>query len=172
MSELTQDLLKELFEYRDGELYRKISTANRVKKGDLAGTLRVDGYRYTRVRNKLYLAHRLIFLYHNGFLPEFLDHIDVNPLNNNINNLREATHSQNHMNKRKDKSYNGNPTSSRFKGVTWDKGREKWMAQITINGINKNIGRFTSESDAAKAYDAAAIEMFGEFAKLNSGGRT
>ena len=168
IDELTQDLIRELFDYRDGNLYWKVNKDSRAQIGDLAGHVgKKYGYRQIRINNKLYLAHRLVFLYHHGYVPKGIDHIDRDELNNDINNLRESTQQENCMNQEKSKSYNGKPTSSIYKGVTWDKEREKWIAQIQIRGKHKRLGRFASEIEAAHAYDNAAIKLCGEFAKLN-----
>ena len=166
MTELTQDLVRELFDYRNGNLYWKKSGSGR-NFGDIAGNVQKDGYVRITINSRKYLSHRLIFLYHHGYLPEFLDHIDGDKGNNNITNLREATNQQNHWNQKKNKSHNGEPTSSRFKGVSWDKHAKKWRALITINGKLKHLGLFTSEIEATKAYDRTAVEAFGEFAKPN-----
>lgn len=166
MNEITQDLLKELFDYQNGKLYWNVKI-RRIKVGDHAGYDRPDECRVVMINGKNYRSHRLIFLYHHGYLPEFLDHIDGNPLNNDIDNLRAATKQENGRNQKKTKSYRGKPTSSRYKGVTWDKQHERWLSRIQINRKQKHIGLFTSEIDAAHAYDKAAIESFGEFAKIN-----
>lgn len=164
---IIQKLIRELFDYRDGNLFWKTGR-QRVKIGCIAGYVNKLGYREIGINYKHYLAHRLIFLYHHGFLPKYIDHIDGDPLNNNINNLREATSQENNWHRKKIKSINGKPTSSKFKGVSWDKSRNKYVARIRIDGKSKNLGRFVSETDAAKAYTIAAIKHRGEFAKLNS----
>lgn len=93
---------------------------------------------------------------------EFVDHINGNRLDNRRRNLRECTSAENNANR------SSNPNSlSKYKGVTWDKSRSKWMASIQTGGKGRTLGRFHSEIDAAKAYDAAAKEAYGSFAKLN-----
>jgi len=159
---LTQDLLKELFEYQNGMLFWVVSRGN-VYPGKRAGTLRKNGYRQIAINQTAYYEHRLIFLYHHGYLPAELDHIDRNPANNCIENLREATHSQNQCNMLKHKN-----SSSRYKGVSWSKRDKRWVAYIMINGKNKNLGSFIDEIDAAVAYNCAAQKIFGEFANINS----
>lgn len=91
-----------------------------------------------------------------------IDHKDGNPLNNQRENLRHATHAQNQANRRK---FSCRVTTSRFKGVSSSRG--KWAAFITVNRKSKNLGRFLSEDQAAAAYDRAATTTFGEFASLN-----
>lgn len=167
MAELTQELLLSLFAYRDGNLFRKVHKSQNAQIDDLAGHAQKRGYRLIRINNKYYYAHRLIFLYHHGFLPQFLDHIDGDPANNDISNIREATKQENNRNKKKTKSVNGKPTSSDFKGVYWSKNNKNWVSQITINRRTKHLGNFTSEIDAAKAYNIAAAKHFGEYACLN-----
>ena len=164
---ITQDLLKELFDYQDGNLYWKMVKQG-IKIGDRAGYDTNNGYRQVGINGKGYLEHRLIFLYHYGYLPKFLDHIDGDPSNNDISNLREATQQENCMNMKKPKSHNGKPTTSIYKGISWDKIDKKWKVSIRINGKPKHLGYFTSEIDAAKAYNKAAIEAFGKFAKINN----
>ena len=106
--------------------------------------------------------HRLILgLKFNDGL--FADHRDGDGLNNQRANLRIATNQQNQQNSNKQKG----DYSSEYKGVTWSKKEKKWQANITFNGRLKHLGLFHNEIDAAKAYNEAAIEHFGEFARLN-----
>lgn len=113
--------------------------------------------------NKRYFGHRVIWAMHTGAWPtEQIDHIDGNPRNNCISNLREATQAQNARNRRSlDRS------SSSYVGVCWDKLTQKWRAQIGTEGRNKHIGLFEDEAAAARAYDLAARQHHGDFARLN-----
>lgn len=87
------------------------------------------------------------------------DHRNGDGLDNRRANLRRATKAQNNRNRRKTIGY------SKYKGVGWHENR--WCAQIKVNGKKIHLGRFISEEDAARAYDAAARREFGEFAALN-----
>lgn len=93
---------------------------------------------------------------------ERVDHKDLNGLNNRRGNLRPCTHAQNLANVAK--SINN---SSGFKGVTWDKATQKWRASIMVNWRYISLGRFLDLEEAARAYDAAALSYYGEFARLN-----
>lgn len=100
---------------------------------------------------------------HNAVLKgKGIDHVDNNGLNNQKSNLRFCTVSENAMNNRKQEN-----TSSVYKGVTFEKRVKKWKATIQINGKSFYLGHFTSEVEAAKAYNAKAIALFCEFANLN-----
>ena len=106
---------------------------------------------------RVVLMHREIML---GV--DRIDHQDGNGLNNQRSNLRSCSESQNQANRRKRSG-----CSSTFKGVTWDKQQKRWRAQITQQYKHKTLGTFSSEEEAARAYDAEARMVFGEFAKLN-----
>lgn len=91
-----------------------------------------------------------------------IDHIDGDGLNNRRSNLRFVTRQQNQTNGRSHRD-----ATSQFKGVGWYKRDGTWQAQIRINGRYRFLGRFDSEIEAARVYDAAAHEAWGEFAHLN-----
>ena len=162
---MTQELVKELFEYReDGHLYWKVKKSRKTNVGQIAGGFSTDGYRYIRVDGKLYAEHRLIWLYHNCSFPKNeIDHINLIKHDNRIENLRDATHTDNMKNQYKVKKI----TTSIFKGVHLDKRNQKWISQITLNKKAKHLGCFFEESAAAQAYNEAAIKHFGEFALTN-----
>lgn len=90
------------------------------------------------------------------------DHKDHDGLNNQRSNLRRATVRQNGLNSRPALN-----RSSRFKGVSWHKQSQRWSALIRSLGTAHELGFYRDETDAARAYDAAARELFGEFAYLN-----
>jgi len=89
-----------------------------------------------------------------------VDHIDHDGLNNQRHNLREATKGQNAANERLRPA-----RSSRYRGVFWQANR--WVAKLGVNGGQRYLGRFVNEEDAARAYDAAALESWGEYANPN-----
>lgn len=125
-----------------------------------------SGSTYYAVRPKQQRNKRSLIFMHREILkpPENreTDHKDGNGLNNQRYNLRVATHTQNQCNARKRKG-----TTSRFKGVYWDRLRSKWRAQIKIGGKEFHLGRFLSETEAAQSYNIAAKKYFGEFARTN-----
>jgi HNH endonuclease/AP2 domain len=114
-------------------------------------------------KKKTYL-HRMILEAPNG---QSVDHRNGDPLDNRKVNLRLATHQENMFNRCKAQTYGSKPTASYYKGVTWDRSRGRYKAQIVKNGVNHYLGHFLDERSAAVAYDQAATEMFGEFAQIN-----
>jgi hypothetical protein len=106
------------------------------------------------------LLHRLFFYWHYGYLPKIVDHKDINRQNNNIENLRELTDSENKRNTNKRKFCRGKLATSHHKGVSWCKRRKKWVAQLRFNKKHIFLGRFDKEDDAGQAYNDA-IRKYG-----------
>lgn len=154
--------LLELLDYcpLSGVFTRKISLTNKVKVGDVAGNNN-KGYWELSVDGKTYMAHVLAWFYVYGVWPtKDIDHEDMNKSNNAIKNLREASESQNGANTLKRPA---NLTG--FKGVTaYGKG---FKAAIMVDRKRIHLGVFSQASDAAMAYDVAALKAFGNFARTN-----
>ena len=135
---LSQDYFNEILSYSDGVLYWKKSPARSIKAGTIAGHNKSTlPYKRLQICRKNLLQHRVIFLMHHGYLPDLIDHIDGNPNNNKIENLREATYSKNSLNKKLIKS-----NKSGFKNVCWDKTRNKWLVSLCVKGKLNKIGFF------------------------------
>lgn len=154
---LLQINLHEIFEYKDGTLFWKISKSG--IKSKKAGYTQSHGYKKVTLYGKPYFIHRIIFLMHYGFLPKVVDHIDGNKANNFLNNLREADHSKNVLNTKK-----SNANTSGVKNVHWSKISKKWFARITINKKRKYVGYFDDLLLAEKAIIEARNMHYGEFA--------
>lgn len=89
-----------------------------------------------------------------------IDHINGDPFDNRWTNLRPATHMQNHSNRGKNRN-----NKSGFKGVSWHRGAQKWVAQIRSQNQVRYLGVFTDPHEAALVYRKAELEAFGEFAR-------
>lgn len=104
-----------------------------------------------------------VYLHHFISKLDLVDHINLDGLDNRKGNLRRATKKENNANVAPRKG-----GSSPFKGVHFAADREKWVAQIAVDGKSKHLGIFEREEEAALAYDAAARQAYGEFARLNA----
>ena len=90
------------------------------------------------------------------------DHKNCNKLDNTITNLRTVTKAQNNQNR---VAHRG--SSSKYKGVSWDKDSRKWRASIVVNRNTKYLGLYIIEEAAARIYDSYALSYFGEYSRLN-----
>lgn len=157
---LTQELVKRLFDYRNGELYWKTSRRNQIKIGDIAGCVGKDGYSHIEIDGRNFLTHRIIFLWHTGLAPKIVDHEDNNPSNNKIENLRGVTHSQNQFNRK----INCNSKTG-VKGVDWDNKNKKFRARIQVCKRSIFVGQYDNLQDAKTAIEKAREQLHGDFAR-------
>ena len=145
-SGITKQFLKEHLEYQGGHLFWVKHRGN-VKIGQQFGNNHSKGYRHGKLKGESHYEHRLIWLYHNGEWPTYIDHINGIKDDNRIENLRECTSQQNSFNRKSGKS-----SSSKYKGVCWSKQRKKWVANYTYKSKTHHIGLYETEEAAAEAY--------------------
>ena len=131
-------------------------STGRMKAGEIAGTLRPDGYVKINIDTIPYMAHRLIWFMTYGEFPDCeIDHINGIRNDNRLENLRLATSKQNKENTR----LKINNTSG-HRGVSWDASRNKWLAFVVNNRKFHNIGRFDDIDDAVRAVKEARNQLF------------
>ena len=172
MATLTQAEVHRLFEYRDGALYWKPRIMSRgrpsVLEGRKVGCPNGSGYITVVYNKRKYYLHQLIFLMHHGYIPSNIDHVDGIGSNNRIENLREASVSQNMCNTK----LNAKNTSG-FKGVHFNKQKQKWQAKLLCN--KKQIARSFETKELAIEFMELLREMaHGQFANhgQHQGART
>ena len=154
--------VKDTFHYRpdSGMMYYKVDRGCK-KVGDIAGSTNTRGYKRVKFSGKHYAYHHVCWFLHYGTWPDHnIDHIDRDPLNNVIGNLREATLSQQQSNA-KGWGY------CKYKGVCYREHNSSWMAYINKDGVRYNLGYFSSDYEAAKVVDAKARELYGGYAYQN-----
>ena len=154
---MNTELLKELFDYSEGNLIWRVNKG-RSKKGSIAGSKDSKGYLQVKLNQKPYRLHRLIWLWHEKELPEQIDHIDRNPLNNKIENLREATVLENSWNHKKRKRRIDLPMGVR------NMANGKFQARISYKGKQLHLGVFETPSEAKAIYETKRKELYGKFA--------
>jgi hypothetical protein len=157
MKQPTYKVVRELFDYfendKTGYLRWKVDISDRVKTGDVAGC-GTGNYWLVRFYGVLYKLHRIIFLWHHGYLPELVDHDDRDTLNNKIDNLRDVSYQ---CNSRNCKIPTNN--TSGVKGVYWFKIDGNWESKMKINGKSIYLGRFPKFEDAVKARYRKELEV-------------
>lgn len=156
------EFIKQNFLYNDGNLYR-LRSAGGKKIGTQAGWATICNgkeYKKINIKQKTYYLHQIIFLYHHGYIPQYIDHKDGNSLNNKIENLREASQSQNAANQVLRKN-----NTSGVKGVRFNTRYGKWTAAIMVNGKHISLGVHSTKETAQETYKLGAKKYFGEFAR-------
>lgn len=158
---VTQEELKRLFYYDPdtGIFTRLVRASQNTRIGDVAGcrsTKKHSGKSYLEfsINNKIYKAHRLVFLYVNGYLPDNkVDHINGNGCDNRLENLRIVDSSENQKNQKKP-SHN----TSGVVGVCWHKQLNKWAASIQVMRKKISLGCYLDFGDAVLARKNAEVK--------------
>jgi HNH endonuclease len=148
---LTTDRLKRLLDYsaETGLFVWKLYRGSTIKPGDVAGSDKGNGYVQIRVDGTLCLAHRLAWFYVTGSWPlREIDHINGDRSDNRFANLRDVSTSVNGQNARRARSCN----SSGLLGVSFDKSKNRFAAQITTDGKHTMIGRYKTAAEAHAVY--------------------
>jgi hypothetical protein len=160
------ELLRWMFDYdpETGALTWKNPTCNRIRPGDLAGSMPKNArYRIAYVEDTPYKYHRICWAHFYGEDPGevIIDHINRDRQDNRIANLRIADGFQSKANS---PIYSNN--TSGYKGVSWYKRQKRWVACICMRRRVVHLGYFDTPEDAHAAYCAAAIELHGDFANF------
>lgn len=150
----------EFFEYHDdGRLTWKVDRRIKVKGKD-AGSKRPDGYVCTRLGTKRYLVHRIIFAMWHGHMPDVIDHIDGDPSNNRIENLRSADNRKNQWNRKLDYR-----NKLGVKNVYWHARDKTYGVRMKVAGRMKTVGYDKDLEFAELLATMAREKFFGEFAR-------
>lgn len=146
----TAERVRELYVYEPetGKFFRRFTAGGRVG-GSEAGTSKDSrGYFQMSVDGRLFLCHRVAWLYVHGEWPGIIDHINGDRLDNRIANLRPATHSQNMQNRRGPNVGN----TAGLLGASWKSSNRRWVAQIVVDGRKVHIGYYDTALAAHLAY--------------------
>lgn len=150
-----EDMKKDLFIDLDKQEITRLSTGNKLNFFLMGHEKNNQLYYGITYKKSSLRVHRLFFYWKYGYLPDLVDHKDRNKLNNNIENLRELTKSENNTNAEKRK----NGTTSKYKGVSWNKRARKWEARLKVKGKHLFLGLFNNEDDAGQAVNNKIREL-------------
>lgn len=160
---LTVERVRELFDCDlEKGVLRYRQNCGKCTGGEVAGYHHGNGYLRIGIDNKKYFIHRIIWFVAHGKWPDhFLDHKNLNTSDNRLENLREATQSQNSMNRGTAKN-----NTSGFRGVGFYKRHRKFTAIIKVAQKSIHLGYFATFEEAKAARIAAADKYHGEFARI------
>ena len=172
---LPQSVLRKILSYDSwtGKFYWRVNYGRSGTRGSEAGYIvkqnrkhSGEGYRKIRIFGREYLAHRLAWFYIHGKWPhEYIDHINSVRDDNRISNLREATKAQNAANTGVRSDNESGFKCVRFAKRQWPL-KKPWIATIHKGSKYHHLGYFRTPEEAHAAYTVAAVEHFGEFARL------
>lgn len=155
-------LIRQLFQYNeDGSLTRLITTNARAKEGTttFGNFSSTSGYYRVNINKKRYPMSYIIFVYHKGYCPNMIDHINGNPKDNRIENLRECDQAENSANAKKSSN-----NVSGVKGLYWDNYHEAWRSQIRFKGELRSK-HSKSKEVVVKWIEETRKELHGNFAR-------
>ncbi len=153
---LTQAIVQKLFEYNaaTGDLINRTSRHYKITAGSVAGYIGDGGYRAIKIKQRRYTAHRLVWLYVHGVWPTHeIDHLNGNPADNRIQNLRDVPHQVNVQNRRA--SARNSTTGILGVGPSGN----RWRARIRLDGIPRTLGSYATKNEAEAAYINAKREL-------------
>lgn len=159
-SGITQEYLKEILDYNpvSGEFHWKVKYSRKNNQGQLAGVLQ-SGYIKINIKGVFIGAHRLAWIYETGSWPKhMIDHIDCDRSNNRFANLREATKSQNMLNRGPQRN-----NTSGLKGVSFSKRSGLWIAQLQVKNKNYHFGYHKTKEQAAEAFKEGYEKYAGDY---------
>lgn len=142
--EVTQDRVRECFNYINGHFFPLSRNRQAVKRDMSVGYKTRVGYHQIGLDGKLYYRHRLVFLYHKGFLPEFIDHINGDKSDDRIENLRECNKQENAINS---KPHSDNKTG--YKNVGFNKSNNNYRVRMFVKGTRIEGGSFDTLEEAS-----------------------
>ena len=160
MKDITQELVKKLFNYKQGKLYWLKPNHGKINVGDEAGWFnKVSGYYQIFINGRCYYRHRIIWLYYNGYLPRFIDHKYGKEIGDYLWNLRPCDRFQNMANSKLRKN-----NKSGYKGIKWNEKANTWTAQLRYKKTLHYIGTFNDLGEAIKSISSKREELHGKFA--------
>ena len=161
--QITQEEVRASFAYTDtGGLVHRGGRFAGAPVGSVStgGKHRPDKkYLHTKIRGRHYAVHRLVWLYHYSDLPEQIDHVNRDSLDNRIENLRPASATENMSNRKLFKN-----STSRCKGVSWHKRRNAWFVYVDANKKRRTLGYFDDLEFAELVATEARDKYHGAFA--------
>lgn len=160
--DLTVSMVSSYVSYNpDTGIFTRKRSGGKSKSGGIAGKITSYGYRQIRINGTAFLASHLAFLIMEGFIPEVVDHINRDRLDDRWINLREATSQQNSCNR---KLFSNNSSGER--GVNWHKASSKWQVSIRVKGKLHHYGLFVNKCDAVKKARELRESFHGDFSGI------
>lgn len=167
---MEQETVKQLFDYdltTGNLLYRYNPRGPGKRRGDAAGTIQPNGYKMVMVKRRRHYIHRLVWLWHHGWMPKrpmVMEHVNRDKTDNRIENLRVVSSLQNAHNV----DYSTTRSETGYRGVCYLKDRNKFLAYCHHDGKRVFVGHFDDPHTAAEAYNRKILELRGDLVELNA----